>query len=321
MSPELPACAPGASSEVSFGAASLGFARDAPFSFGAADAEVCAPASCAAGWVASFASRPRCTNTQIASTATRASRIRLRVRRCLLPRRDVMIGVYGADQPQGLHCAVQAHSFPTTHTRRSRMSSTTASTARLAVTDADLAPAIAARWSPRSFDEHATVDKSAIAAAIEAARWAPSAFNSQPWRFVIGRRGEDGRRGAIFDRVLPHLTAFNQAWVHRAGLVIVNAAYIEADGHTLPTAAYDLGLAVANQTLQLQYDGYDTHQISGIDASGLHDEFELPDEMQVFTVTVAGRHASPDQLDEGAREREVAPRVRRGSDELVLLSD
>ncbi|MCD7101617.1 nitroreductase family protein [Pseudoclavibacter sp. 13-3] len=201
------------------------------------------------------------------------------------------------------------------------MSSTAASTDRHAVTDVDLAPAIAARWSPRSFDEHATVDESAIAAAIEAARWAPSAFNSQPWRFIIGRRGEDGQREAVFERVLPHLSSFNQQWAHRSGLLIVNAAYVEADGRALPTAAYDLGLAVANQTLQLRYDGYDTHQISGIDAGGLHDEFELPDEVQVFTVTVAGRHASPDQLDEGTREREVAPRVRRSRDELVLLSD
>src|SRR5689334_18618950 len=64
-------------------------------------------------------------------------------------------------------------------------------TVRTADTSAPLLPALAERWSPRSFDPAAPVDEDKLRAALEAARWSPSANNTQPWRFIVARRGSE----------------------------------------------------------------------------------------------------------------------------------
>ena len=50
---------------------------------------------------------------------------------------------------------------------------------------------IATRRSPRSFNESAIINNDDLTAILEAARWAPSAFNGQPWRFFVGKRGDE----------------------------------------------------------------------------------------------------------------------------------
>ena len=49
-------------------------------------------------------------------------------------------------------------------------------------------PVFLARWSPRAFAPD-TIGEDELLALFEAARWAPSSYNSQPARFVYGRRG------------------------------------------------------------------------------------------------------------------------------------
>ena len=58
-------------------------------------------------------------------------------------------------------------------------------------------PLLAQRWSPRGFDGAHTLDDDAAVSLLEAARWAPSANNSQPWRFLLARRGD-----VVIDAVL-----------------------------------------------------------------------------------------------------------------------
>ena len=58
-----------------------------------------------------------------------------------------------------------------------------------AVTEAPILDVLAERWSTRIFDAETPIDEAALASALEAARWAPSANNTQPWRFVVARRG------------------------------------------------------------------------------------------------------------------------------------
>lgn len=60
-----------------------------------------------------------------------------------------------------------------------------------AIAEVSIHPLLAQRWSPRSFDENATLPDHDLFAILEAARWAPSANNVQPWRFFVGRRGDE----------------------------------------------------------------------------------------------------------------------------------
>lgn len=46
------------------------------------------------------------------------------------------------------------------------------------------------RWSPRSFAAR-EIGPEALRKVFEAARWAASSANGQPWRFVVGRNGDE----------------------------------------------------------------------------------------------------------------------------------
>src|ERR1700751_5105764 len=87
-------------------------------------------------------------------------------------------------------------------------------------------PLLAERWSPRGFDRKHQLGDEALAALLEAARWAPSSQNSQPWRFLVTRRGEDAH-GRLFAALGPG----NQAGAGAASpRVLVAARTAGTDG-------------------------------------------------------------------------------------------
>src|SRR5690349_10969910 len=130
---------------------------------------------------------------------------------------------------------------------------------RTADTSFPLLPVLAERWSPRAFDTEAVIDDDKLTAALEAARWSPSANNSQPWRFIVARRGS-----AAFDTIVANLMGFNQMWAGAAGaLVVALAEVVDADGNERRWATYDVGQAVAHLSVQAHHDGLHTHQMGG----------------------------------------------------------
>ncbi|MCP2031361.1 nitroreductase [Okibacterium sp. HSC-33S16] len=194
---------------------------------------------------------------------------------------------------------------------------TTSSLSRTAVTSAPIHEVLAERWSPRSFDASLEVDAEKITAALEAARWSASASNTQPWRFIVARRGT-----AEHTTIVENLMGFNQAWAGSAAVLIVNLAAVTAeDGTPMRWAQYDLGQAVANLTVQAHHDGLHVHQMGGIEVDGLRAAFDIDAALEPISVTALGYVGAPEALaSDVLREREVAPRVRRPLDELVLVS-
>jgi nitroreductase len=195
----------------------------------------------------------------------------------------------------------------------------TSSTALTRSTDSSqpLVPLLEERWSPRSYDETATVSDAQLDAVLEAARWAPSAMNNQPRRFVAGRRGTE-----TFRKINENLLGFNAAWAFRASaLVVAVVETVTEDGEARPFAQYDLGQSIAALTVQAHAEGLHVHQMAGIDAEGLRAAFDLPERYLPFTVTAVGTVADPSQLDDKAAEREVAPRTRLPLDEVVLVKE
>jgi nitroreductase len=175
-------------------------------------------------------------------------------------------------------------------------------------------PLLAERWSPRGFDPAHDLDEVGLTALLEAARWAPSAQNSQPWRFLVTRRGEEAH-GRLFAALAPG----NRAWAGTASaLVLVAARTVGDDGAPQPWALYDTGQAVAALVTQAQADGLAVHQMGGFDTAAVRAEFGLGDTLTPVVVLAIGRRDATADLPEHLAARETAPRTRRPVRDLLL---
>lgn len=187
---------------------------------------------------------------------------------------------------------------------------------RTADTEHPILDVLADRWSPRAYDAGTPIDEAALASALEAARWSPSASNSQPWRFVVARRGTELHR-AILDALL----GFNQVWAgDAAALIVAIAETADADGRPITHAVYDLGQAVAHLSVQAHHDGLVVHQMSGFDPDKVRELIGLEERFVPMTVVALGPLGDPELLPDPLRERESAPRLRRPLSETVIAS-
>ncbi|HET9516509.1 MAG TPA: nitroreductase family protein [Actinoplanes sp.] len=185
---------------------------------------------------------------------------------------------------------------------------------KLAVTQAPLHPLLAGRWSPRGFNHTHQVSPQQVTALIEAARWSPSAMNGQPWRFVVTHRGEPA-----FDRLFETLNDGNKLWAGAASVLILAVAdTLTADGSPNAYALYDTGQAVANLITQASHEGLSTHQMGGFNPTAAAAAFDLAAQLRPLVVIAVGRHDPAAPLTEALAAREVAPRVRRPIEDLVL---
>ncbi|PPL20376.1 nitroreductase family protein [Microterricola pindariensis] len=188
---------------------------------------------------------------------------------------------------------------------------------RTAQTSAPVLDVLAERWSPRAFDPDAVLEAGALAGVFEAARWAPSASNTQPWRFIIARRGTE-----TFETIAATLMGFNQMWAGSAAALVVNIAVTaDAEGNPMPWAQYDLGQAVAHLSVQAHAEGLHVHQMGGFDRAAISAAFDLAESFVPTSVMTIGKLGDAAALPEALREREVAPRVRLALDEIVLLNN
>jgi nitroreductase len=163
-----------------------------------------------------------------------------------------------------------------------------------------LHPLLASRWSPTTFDATHELTHEEVELLLEAARWAPSAGNSQPWAFVVGRRGGDVHR-----RLVRHLAASAARWAPTAALLVANLSHRFVEGtdweHS-EFALYDLGQAVAHLTVQARALGLHVRQFRAFSREGLAAEFGVPPHWEVTTLAAVGRVASG-EVDAAARER------------------
>jgi nitroreductase len=183
---------------------------------------------------------------------------------------------------------------------------------RRAPSSVRLHPLLAGRWSPRGFDRHHVLSDDELHTVLEAARWAPSAANSQPWRFLVGRRGD-----ATFARIVELLMPGNVPWAQHASALIVAISDTTQES-TAPWALYDTGQAVAHLSVQAEELGLAVHQMGGFDAAGVVERFGLAPALKPIAVVALGRLDPDAELPEPYYERERAPRERRPVSELLL---
>jgi len=181
----------------------------------------------------------------------------------------------------------------------------------------ELHPLLSRRWSPTTFDVAHRASSAEVELLLEAARWAPSAGNSQPWAFIIGRRGD-----LTHQRLVRHLARSSASWAPTAGLLIANLAhrYVEdTDWDYSEFSSYDLGQAVAHMTVQAQALGLAVRQFRAFDRAGLAEEFGVPQHWEVTTMAAVGRVPAA-TAQEAARQAGAFPRERRPLSELVWLT-
>jgi nitroreductase len=179
----------------------------------------------------------------------------------------------------------------------------------------DLHPLLRSRWSPTVFDRSFEAAQSHVSSLLEAARWAPSAGNSQPWSFIVARRGD-----GTHHRIVTHLAASSRRWAPDASILVVNVChrYVEdTDWEYSEFSVYDLGQAVAHMTLQGQAMGLSARQFRAFDRDALTAEFAIAPHWQIMTMTAFGVVPRDSRADEAAPPSEHVPRHRRDIGELV----
>jgi nitroreductase len=148
---------------------------------------------------------------------------------------------------------------------------------------------LAARWSPVTFDPAHEASDGEVASLLEAARWAPSAGNSQPWSFLLGRRGD-----SVHTRLVAHLAGSSARWAPTASVLVANLCHRrveDTDWDYSEFALYDLGQAVAHMTVQAQSLDLYARQFRAFRRQAVEADFGIPAHWEVTTMTAFGRPA------------------------------
>jgi nitroreductase len=171
----------------------------------------------------------------------------------------------------------------------------------------DLHPLLSSRWSPLRFDDTHTVTVEEVELLLEAARWAPSAGNSQPWSFVVGRRGD-----RVHERLVSHLFPSSRRWAPTAALLVANMSHrlVEStDWEFSEFSHYDLGQAVAHLTLQAQALGLGVRQFRAFDRDALAAALDVPGHWEITSMAAIGRahlEDGPPTSDESASRQRLS---------------
>lgn len=167
---------------------------------------------------------------------------------------------------------------------------------------------------PRALDPAAKITDEQLESLFEAARWAASGGNTQPGRWLVGRRGD-----VSYQRIFDALRPGNQKWAGAASALIVGCVVTEDEsGRSMPLPDYALGLSAQNLVLQAVAEGLVAHQMAGFSQEDIAASFGLPSTARAVVAIAVGVLASPDLLPEDLAVKEVAPRTRKPLSELVF---
>ena len=164
------------------------------------------------------------------------------------------------------------------------------------------------RWSPRAFADR-PVEPDKLRSLLEAARWAPSSYNEQPWAFLMATHDEPQE----YARVLGCLVEFNQGWAKAVPVLMLTFAHLtfERNGQPNRHAYHDVGLAVANLTVQATAEGLAVHQMAGIVPDKARETFGVPQGWDPVSAVALGYPGDPNGLSEELRRRELAMPTRK----------
>lgn len=181
-------------------------------------------------------------------------------------------------------------------------------------TDFEIHPLIRQRWSPRAFAER-EVEPDKLQRIFEAARWAPSSMNEQPWRFLLGFRGD-----AVYQKIMQTLVDFNQKWAFSAPVLILSLGrkVMNTADEINDSYRYDVGQSLAYLSMQAMHEGVYVHQMGGFDAAEAVRLFKISTQYKPITVSALGYIGNPEILPEKIGLLEYKKRERRPLKETVF---
>lgn len=190
---------------------------------------------------------------------------------------------------------------------------------RSATVDVDIHELLKQRHSPYAFDPGRPVAGEDLRALFEAARWAMSSYNEQPWRYVVGVKGQ----GDTWDRIHDVLVEGNQPWAANAPVLALGIydRWFARNDKPNKAAAHDLGAASAMLTLEATARGLVVHQMIGIEPEQARVTFALEERLEPFTALAIGYAGEPHHIPETYAERDRTPRQRKPVSEFVLEGD
>lgn len=170
------------------------------------------------------------------------------------------------------------------------------------------------RWSPRAFSDK-EIDKGTLRRIFEAARWAPSSFNEQPWRFIIGQKGDE-----TYDKIIDCMAEFNQKWAKTAPVVMLTVAKdnFSKNDKENKHSFHDVGQAVAYISVQAMHENIYLHQMAGYSAEKAIKNFDLSKGYSPVTTVAMGYMGVKSQLPEDIADKESPESKRKVLDELVF---
>ncbi len=170
------------------------------------------------------------------------------------------------------------------------------------------------RWSPRAFAD-TSVTNAELSVLFNAGLWTASCFNEQPWRFVVGQKGDEA-----WSKILASLLELNQSWARSAPVLFATFAKktLTHNGEPNRHALHDVGAASCTISLQAASLGLHTHGMAGFDAVRLCKSFQVPPDFEAVACWALGRRGTPEQLPHALRARELAPRSRKMADKVVF---
>ncbi|PMB14241.1 nitroreductase [Fischerella thermalis CCMEE 5282] len=199
---------------------------------------------------------------------------------------------------------------------------------------------IRGRWSPLAFSNR-TVEREKLLTLLEAARWAPSSYNQQPWNFIVATKDHP----AEYERMLSCVFHENKRWAQNAPVLILSVAKLYFDppnplnpddtienlmrlvanlhtkrgGEGNPHAFHDVGMAVANLTIQAIALNLFVHQIAGFYSDKAKSLFHIPQGYEPVCIMAIGYLGDSQKLPEDLRLRELEPRIRKPLEEFVFI--
>lgn len=177
---------------------------------------------------------------------------------------------------------------------------------------------IAHRHSPLAYS-HEAVSHIKLEKVLKAAQWSASAFNEQPWRFIIGERD----KGDSHEKVLLTLAEPNQLWARHAPVLIIAVYKKDFTQFENPNnhGAYDTGQAMSALALQAAALDLHVHQMAGFSAEKAKSLFNIPDGFQPIAAAALGYKGAIEDLPESLHARAKAPRKRKDLSEIAFLGD